>query len=271
MTCGPLQKYQNLGLRQSLSLSYRYSLACRELGSILRIAYSKSPKPLQSLLFEDTLIAFRLLPQMQTQSAVSAANFLNQSAEAALPKQKRGVAATEFKQSKVAYKRRAKTQQQNIGLTQLPHDVLVHLFSFLDLQTLVSTSLVCWSWNAAANDKYLWQFYYNTHFGEFKSTLERDGLQGGNIAKDRQLPASDGVDYDWKDAFRRAYIDLSCQRYKYHRGYCSLCNSIVWLNNLKCPNHHARQRCGNKLLKPVSPAQVDFSLFQVLLQPVIVV
>lgn len=52
---------------------------------------------------------------MQTQGAVSAANLLSQSAEAALPKQKRGLAATEFKQAKVAYKRRSKTQVEDKG------------------------------------------------------------------------------------------------------------------------------------------------------------
>lgn len=50
-----------------------------------------------------------LCASVQTQSAISAANLLNQSAEAALPKQKRSLAATEFKQAKVAYKRRAKS------------------------------------------------------------------------------------------------------------------------------------------------------------------
>lgn len=50
----------------------------------------------------------KLCARMQTEGAVSAANFLSQSAEAALPKQKRGLAATEFKNAKVAYKRRAK-------------------------------------------------------------------------------------------------------------------------------------------------------------------
>lgn len=58
-----LERYQNLGLRESLSLSYRYPLVCKELGVILRLGFSKSPKPLQSLLFEDTIAAFRLLPQ----------------------------------------------------------------------------------------------------------------------------------------------------------------------------------------------------------------
>jgi len=52
---------------------------------------------------------------MQTQSAVSAANLLMQSAAAAFPKQKRVLATTEFKQAKVAHKRLSRTQQVQQG------------------------------------------------------------------------------------------------------------------------------------------------------------
>ena len=53
---------------------------------------------------------------MQTQTAVSAANLLLQSAEAAFPKQKRGLAVTEFKHAKVAHKRRCKSGQEEEGI-----------------------------------------------------------------------------------------------------------------------------------------------------------
>lgn len=46
---------------------------------------------------------------MQTSSAVAAANLILRSAEAALPKQKRNLVVTEFKQAMVACKRRCKT------------------------------------------------------------------------------------------------------------------------------------------------------------------
>lgn len=53
--------------------------------------------------------------RMQTQSAVSAAHLLLQSVEAALPKQKKNVAVTEFKHAMVAHKRRCKAHQVEKG------------------------------------------------------------------------------------------------------------------------------------------------------------
>lgn len=59
----PKERYEELELHESLNQSYRYAVACKELAFILRKAYSKAPKNLQSLIFEDTLSAFRLLPK----------------------------------------------------------------------------------------------------------------------------------------------------------------------------------------------------------------
>lgn len=53
--------------------------------------------------------------RMQTRNAVSAAHLLLQSVEAALPKQKRNLAVTEFKQAMVAHKRRCKAHQEEKG------------------------------------------------------------------------------------------------------------------------------------------------------------
>lgn len=58
-----IERYQKLGLRESLHRIYRYPSACNELSFLLRGVYSKVPKNLQSLIFQDTLSAFRLLPQ----------------------------------------------------------------------------------------------------------------------------------------------------------------------------------------------------------------
>lgn len=257
---GAIERYQKLRLRDALSLTYRYPMACKELGLILRLAYSKSPKPLQSLLLEDTLFAFRLLPLMQTQSAVSAAHLLMQSAAAAFPKQKRVLATTEFKQAKVAHKRLSRTQQVQQDPIQLPQDVLMHLFSFLDMQSLVSAGMVCRSWHAAASDNSLWKFHYSTHFGDSDSFLKFEGLQDDSPAEGGQFRSSDAVHtnahVDWRDAFKRAYLGLPSWRYKFNRGYCGQCTSIVWLNNLKCPNQHSEQQSGNPRLKPVSPSQI---------------
>ncbi|CAK9185089.1 unnamed protein product [Ilex paraguariensis] len=140
---GLIERYQKLGLRESLSRTYQYPIACKELSFILRGAYSKLPKNLQALIFQDTLTAFRLLPDMQTQTAISAANLLHQSVEAALPKQKRVMAVTEFKHAVVSHKRRSKARQEEEDSAQLPQDVLVLIFSFLDLRSLASAAVVC--------------------------------------------------------------------------------------------------------------------------------
>ncbi|XP_074281758.1 F-box protein At5g52880 isoform X1 [Silene latifolia] len=252
-----LEKYTNLGLRDSLSIPYKYPIACKELGVILRSYYSKSPKSLQSLVFDDTLFAFHLLPLMQTQSAVSAASLLIQSAESALPKQKRVLAASEFKQAKISYKRRGKILQDDKGSLNLPQDVLVHLFCFLDVQSLLTAGLVCRSWNAAANDSYLWQFQYTNHFDDSERVSKFKGLADNDTAVGKQHELSTkvctNVNNNWKDNFRKAYLG---NPYKSDRGYCLYCNSIVWLSNLRCPNQGLGRTANKHELDPLSPDQI---------------
>jgi len=101
---------------------------------------------------------------VQTGYALSAANALLQVVEVALPKQKKAQAVSEFKHSVIAYKRRARVQE-NSGLPHIPQDVLVHIFTFLDMRSLVAAGLVCWSWNSAANDNNLWKINYSLFFG----------------------------------------------------------------------------------------------------------
>ncbi|XP_042389442.1 F-box protein At5g52880-like isoform X4 [Zingiber officinale] len=105
------KRYEELGLAEALSRRHDYSAACHELALILRLAYAHLPKNLQSVVFQDTLSAFRLLPEVQTGYGISSANVLLQAAEAALPKQKKAIAVSEFKHAAVAYKRRSKSQQ----------------------------------------------------------------------------------------------------------------------------------------------------------------
>lgn len=52
---------------------------------------------------------------MEASSAVEAANLLLQAADSVLPKQKKGMAAKEFKLAMVAHKRRWKGMQQGEG------------------------------------------------------------------------------------------------------------------------------------------------------------
>lgn len=225
-----MERYQKLGLKESLNQPYRYPIACDELSLILRNAYSRIPKNLQSLIFQDSLAAFGLLPEMQTQAAISAAHGLLQSMEAALPKQKKALAASEFKQAMVTHRRRRKVRPVLEGRSQLPQDVLVHVFGFLDLKSLVTASSVCRSWSVAASDNHLWQSMHISFFGKssdipniirFTNGVERISFTPGNTAADN---------VDWKDAFKQAYRGIS-NKVSSQRGFCKQCNSIVWLSN----------------------------------------
>ncbi|KAL0321497.1 UNVERIFIED_CONTAM: Spastin [Sesamum calycinum] len=128
--------------------------------------------------------------KMQTQSAILAANSLLQSAEFALPKQKRATAVTEHKHAVVTSKRKIKAKQEEEGIIPLPQDVLMHVFSFLDMQSLVSASAVCRSWNVAASDNHLWEFLYAIYF-----------CGSGNVC---QNGIATGVGIDWRCAFKIA-------------------------------------------------------------------
>ncbi|CAL9008774.1 unnamed protein product [Prunus brigantina] len=249
----PLERYQKLGLKESLPRIHRYPLACKELSLILRGAYKKIPKNLQSLIFQDTLTAFRLLPEMQTRNAVLAAHLLLQSVEATLPKQKKNAAVTEYKNAMVAHKRRTKArQEENVsGSTQLPQDVLVHIFSFLDMQSLVSVGLVCWLWNIAASENNLWQAQYTTFFGNSDNDAMIKGRQISRLVEDEE-----GYTLFWREAFKRAYLGSSSKKLKSSRGYCRDCNTIVWLDNMKCSNEHTGLNSENQQIKPVLPSQV---------------
>ncbi|XVF12585.1 hypothetical protein REPUB_Repub08aG0131700 [Reevesia pubescens] len=255
----PTQRYQKLCLGESLPRIYRYPIACEELSFILRGAYTKLPKHLQSLIFQDTLSAFRLLPEIQTCSAVAASHLLLQSAEAALPKQKKSLVVTEFKHAMVALKRRSKAHREEKGSAQLPQDVLVHIFSLLDLQSLMSVALVCWSWNLAANDNHLWELQYTIVFGRFGNCSRTKMQWRGRLVKEDCTFLGENVvsqtHIDWKETFKKAYIGTSSKKLMSNRGYCGHCNTIVWLKNLKCSNRQCELKYESVQIKPISPHQ----------------
>ncbi|OIV91455.1 hypothetical protein TanjilG_02073 [Lupinus angustifolius] len=251
----PMERYHKLELKESLSKIYRYPIACKELSFILRHAFHQFPKNLQSIIFQDTLSAFRLLPQMQTQSAVSAAHLLLQSVETALPKQKRNMAVTEFKQAMIAHKRFGKAHRVEKGSLQLPYDTLVHIFSFLDMQSLVSVGQVCWSWNFAANDNHLWELQY----GVLYSSVARQ--QPMRLVEDRnnrtpKEPIDTRSGTYWKEAVKGAYTGALSMKLTANRGYCGHCKTIVWLNNSKCPNVHCGIVSETRDIKAVTAFQV---------------
>ncbi|XP_028798798.1 F-box protein At5g52880 isoform X2 [Neltuma alba] len=251
----PFVRYRKLRLREFLPKIYRYPIACKELSSILRDAYNKLPKNLQAIIFEDILTAFRLLPEIQTQSGVSSAHVLVQSVEVALPKQKRNMAVKEFKHAIVAHKRRCKAQREGQGSTQLPHDILVHIFSLLDVKSLVSVGLVCWSWNLAANENHLWELHYAVLYGSFvqEQPIRLDGDKKYPLSQD---PIDTKLNIDWKEAVRRQYTGALLKKLTSNRGYCAHCKTVVWLNNSKCLNAHCEIMSNIQDIKPVTACQV---------------
>ncbi|KAJ9164244.1 hypothetical protein P3X46_023846 [Hevea brasiliensis] len=183
-----IESYQKLAFKEALSRNHRYSVACKDLSLILREAYHKLPENLQSVVFQDTLAAFRLLPE-QTRSAVSAAHLLCKSAEAVLPKQRKILVLLNLNIQRLPIRASA--------ATELPQDVLVHIFSFLDIHSLVADSLVSW------------QFI-------------------------KEIRAS-------------------------NRGYYVQCETIVWLDNMKCCNGDCELQSGNWQIMPVSTHQLSYA------------
>ncbi|KAK7270456.1 hypothetical protein RIF29_23606 [Crotalaria pallida] len=252
----PAERYHKLCIKQSLSRIHTYPIACKELSFILRHAFPHSPKILQSLIFQDTLSAFRLLPKIQTQSAVSAVHLLLQSVEAALPKQKRNTAVTEFKQAIIAHKRRSKAPHLEKGSLQLPNDILVHIFSFLDMQSLVSVGQVCWSWNFAANDNHLWELQYVALYSS--SAAKQQPTIPIEDRNNRLLkePIDTRSVTDWKEAVKGAYTGALSKKLTTNRGYCGHCKTVVWLNNSNCPNVHCGRTSETQNIMPVTAFQV---------------
>ncbi|KAF9602560.1 hypothetical protein IFM89_029859 [Coptis chinensis] len=318
-----VRRYEKLKLREHLNQSYYYPFVCKELSFILRSAYSKLPKNLQSILFQDTLSSFRSLPIVETHHGIEAANLLVQAAEFALPKHKKILAVTEFKHAVVACKRRQRAQRHVEGSVEIPQDVLVHIFSFLDIHSLVAVGLVSWSWNSAAIDRRLWQSQYELFFGSSSSFSECKGQMGKPTEKYMSITCNkESVDLlaiDWREAFKETYIGYGClweekmiqhllidcqlcglfgygffifsdllddwvialligivslssagrlgdcladwncnslQKFTSNRGYCSICETIVWLENMKCPNVHRGVKVVNQHMKPVLLQQV---------------
>ncbi|KAJ6841735.1 F-box protein isoform X1 [Iris pallida] len=221
------RRYSELGVSEALRRQYDYPKACEELSLILRKAYSKLPKPLQSRIFQDTLFAFRRLPEVQTSQGMSSANVLVQAVEVSLPKQKKSVAVSEFKNAMVAHKRRGKTHQDE-GTMQVPQDVLVHIFRFLDVQALVVVSSVCWAWNSASCDNTLWRSKYSLLFGDYDIKTEGHTVEGKDAI----------TSLDWKVAFKRKYTGTLTWRLTSHRAKCEHCKSLLWTSHITCGRAH---------------------------------
>ncbi|KAJ7564581.1 hypothetical protein O6H91_02G024100 [Diphasiastrum complanatum] len=152
--------YESLRLREALQRRVDYAKACKELAGLIKSVYASAPKGLQSIMFQDVLEAFRMLPEMDTSQQLSSSNLLLQSLEGVLPKQKRSLATSEYKQAAVAQRRYHKQQLEQNDSVHFPLDILISIFQFLDVHSLAMASLVSRSWNSAAQDDTLWRSHF---------------------------------------------------------------------------------------------------------------
>ncbi|CAN6443931.1 unnamed protein product [Victoria cruziana] len=259
-----LERYKGIGVGEGLSRGVDYPWTCKELSFILRDVFPNALKPLRELIFHDTLSAFRFLPQVQTSRGLSSASLLLQAAEAVLPKQKRALAVSEFKHAVVSYKRRSKHQNDEEGSLLLPLDVLVHIFTFLDIRSLATVGLVCQSWYSASNDDKLWKAQYSILFGDPKRLHESNGLnRKGTCSLD--LHQDEKLDdyiaeFPWKDVFKKIFVGKSASKLVSSRGYCARCKSVIWLSNVARSGIHCESGRGShpSKVKPISPNQVVY-------------
>lgn len=176
-----------------------------------------------------------------------------------MPKQKRGQAVTEFKHAMIAHKRLSKARQEEEGMTHLPQDVLVHVFSFLDFRSLVSAALVCRSWNAASSDDHLWQLQYSVFFNNSDYDYKSKLLEGG-LVENRELVLVQEVLFakvglDWRSAFKKAYGGILSKKFvTSSRGCCKKCNTVMWLSDMS--NENCGVNCKKHQIVPISTQQI---------------
>ncbi|KAM3381902.1 F-box protein like [Capsicum galapagoense] len=137
------------------------------------------------------------------------------------------------------------------GRSQLPQDVLVHVFGFLDLKSVLTASLVCRSWSVAASDNYLWQLIHISFFGKSSDNPNIIRLTYGVDTPVNTVAAN----LDWKDAFKQAYRGISIKATS-QRDFCKRCKSFVWLSNSKCSNGCYGKISDEHQIMPVSLKQI---------------
>ncbi|XP_006654675.2 F-box protein At5g52880 [Oryza brachyantha] len=259
---GAVERYGEMGISAALSRPWDYPTACGEIAALLRNGYADLPKAAQALVAADVLLAFRLLPDVQTGYALSAANGLLQAVEGSLPKQKKAQAISEFKRSIVAHKRHARVQQDP-GATHIPYDVLVHIFSFLDMRSLLAAGLVCWPWNSAANDNNLWKMNYSLFFSIYpmncNSTPTPGNVQNSDgHVQNSMYPVSPDPGFSWKEAFQNKYAEQETWSSASNRALCGFCRSVIWLCNLTSATPHQCPKNGKDGVKlgPLLPLTV---------------
>ena len=83
---------------------------------------------------------------------------------------------------------------QNHLLSSFPDYLMLYIFGFLDLKSLICVSMVCTEWRRLTNDKKLWKEFYQHYFINRKQLFS--------------LPSSLSHDFtvDWKDRVKTKFI-----------------------------------------------------------------
>ncbi|XP_024518644.1 F-box protein At5g52880-like [Selaginella moellendorffii] len=246
-------RYSSLRLGEALNRRCDYARACKELAVLLKQAYGIAPKSLQAALFQDLLAAFRILQDHPWCSAgdFSAASALLQASDSVLPKHKKGLAAGEFRKAAISLQRSSKNQSELDESCQLPVDVLVHVFSFLDPISLATAGCVCRSWNSEYKDANLWQKLFtvvleNTSFDPTR-VLQLAGFELGDDDSSTPLRVKDVSIQKigcWKKAFEIAVLRSPKLLYLFTRAQCLTCKATFWSSEL-CLQTFANQ-CSKK-------------------------
>eukprot|EP00898_Chlorokybus_atmophyticus_P004327 jgi/Chlat1/4896/Chrsp31S04912 len=229
-----LKEYNSLSLRAALSRSGDYAEACVELSLLLQHCYEHSAKPVQTVMWDDTLTALNLLSRFDASAQRKAAAQLAQATERALPKQRRTTALAAYRQHALAGHRRSKKQDTAhdgtdeadmncTGAAALPRDVIAVIFKFLDARTLVNASAVCRDWHELAKEDWLWTRHLQSTFPWEHVRLELRGSAETNA----QLADLRQRGHAWK-AFA-----MSCQMWpglapRSDRVRCTVCGHIYW-------------------------------------------
>lgn len=94
-----------------------------------------------------------------------------------------------------------------ITINQIPDNVLLNIFTFLDEETLETASLVCRRWFFLANTVELWIFKCKT-LGEKENLLEIESILLSELSNDE--------DIDWKLAYTelKEFVNELKRKYK---------------------------------------------------------
>eukprot|EP00250_Pteridium_aquilinum_P003796 c14081_g1_i1 orf=116-1018(+) len=250
------QRYGALGIRAALSRRVDYEQACRELTLILQKGYGYAPKKLQTVLFEDVLVAVDRLSGLETSQHLTAVTNLVQAAENVLPRQRRTQVLGDFKHAAVMHRRRNKSVESESGGCNFPKDILIDIFGHLDARSLARAAAVCRLWKEAASDELIWKNLFDRSFGDWNCG-ELTGSEQRVQAYVAAGKACCNQLISWKDLFQDIVKRHPLWFYSSNRAFCITCHRPFWLEG----SHKGTPVCSvsrseHHKLKPLLPIQV---------------